>query len=267
MKEPLSIQSRNNNKVKAVASLKESKFRKQSGLFIVEGVHETNVALDYGYDIDSVFFANEKPVSSLTDKIANDVDAFQVSESVFDKLSSRQHPDGILCVFRQKDFPGVSQLRPDGSTILILDGLEKPGNYGAILRSAAAFGIKKVVISGGHLDPYSAQVIRNSRAHSLSFEHYRDGEESIRDWLAGNGYISFVASPKSRDDLQDISFKEVRTAIILGSEHDGVSEFWKEHANRSFSIPMTGKVDSLNVAVSASIVLYEVFKQSTNRTQ
>lgn len=263
MKEPLLIQSRNNSKIKAVASLKESKFRKQSGLFIVEGLHEVAVALEYGYAVDSVFFTEEKSNHELIARTGDNVDQYKVNDSVFAKLSTRQHPEGLLCVCNQKAFPKISAIRASDETVLILDGLEKPGNYGAILRSAAAFGIRKVIISGGHLDPYNPQVIRNSRAHALSFEHFRDSEEAICDWLSENGYTSFVASPETTKSLQEIDFTVGRTAIILGSEHEGVSEFWKRHANCSFSIPMTGKVDSLNVSVSASIVLYEVFKQRT----
>ena len=260
MRDPLSIQSRNNPRIKATAGLKESKYRKQTGLFIVEGLHEIEIGLQYNYPMVSLFYSEQRKFESLRKKICDSVELFEVSSAIMDKLSLRQNPEGIIAVCRQMPLTGISELTNDNQVLLILDGLEKPGNHGAILRSAAAFGIQNVILNHCKLDPYNPNVIRNSRGHSLSFRHYKDEAETTFTWLQSHQYQSYVASPEATLDVQDLRF-DPKSAIILGSEHDGVSEFWKEHASRHFSIPMTSKVDSLNVSVSASIVLFEAFKQ------
>jgi len=261
MRVPLSIQSRNNPRIKAIASLKEGKHRRTEGKFLVEGLHEIRVALQYRHPIETVVFTEPKLITELESLIDDRVELLQANRSVFEKISMRQHPEGVLAVCGSQILPGVKDLEPPDRPILILDGLEKPGNHGAILRSAAAFGMEEIILNDGQLDPYHPNVIRNSRGHSLGFRHFQDTREATLNWLKEHGYHSYVASPEAESAIEDLKF-ERRTAIILGSEHAGVSHFWKNNAENLFRIPMTTQVDSLNVSVSASIVLYEVFKQS-----
>ncbi len=265
MREPLSIQSRNNPRIKAVVSLKDSRYRRQTGLFIVEGEHEISIALQYGYSIETLIFIDNKIPLFIAKTLRNDVDTLSVSADLFSKISLREHPDGILAVCRAQKILDLENFNSPVRPLLILDGLEKPGNHGAILRSASAFGISEIILNQGSLDPYNPNVIRNSRGHSLAFRHYQDSHEKTLNWLKRERYITYVASPEAEMSIGNMKFDN-NTAIILGSEHAGVSDYWKKNADRLFKIPMTGSVDSLNVAVSAAIVLYEVFKQKVDNS-
>lgn len=262
MDKPLLIQSRNNPRIKGTAALKDAKHRRASGLFIVEGLHEVRTALSYGYPIKELYSLESVYHSSgdFQESLPSAIRHYLVSQTVFDKLSNRQNPDGVLAVCEQSPIPSLHEVDPFTRPILILDALENPGNLGAILRSCAAFGFSDIVLNDTALDPYHPNVIRNSRGHSLGLKIYRNTREETLDWLQANGYRSLIATPESEETLSTIKVDQ-KTAFILGNEHHGVSEFWRENAQERIRIPMTGMVDSLNVSVSASIVLYEVFKQ------
>lgn len=262
MNEPLLIQSRNNPKIKSVAGLKEAKHRRSSGLFTVEGVYEIQTATGYQYPIKELY-CEASVYPEIIDQFADLFETcrcFLASKSVFEKLSVRQNPDGVIAVCEQQQIQSIHDIEPFERPLLILDQLENPGNLGAILRSCAAFGVKDIILDDTALDPYHPNVIRNSRGHSLGLTIYRDNKEDTLDWLNENCFDSFIVSPDSKKEIASIKVGS-KTAFILGNEHHGVSQFWKEKAKKQIRIPMTGIVDSLNVSVSASIVLYEVFKQ------
>ena len=260
MKPPLLIQSRSNARIQHVAALKHAKARRESQQFLVEGMHEVAVALDTQMEIQCIASVHDSVFSRWESQISDAVETLLVSASVFEKMSVRQHPDGVLMVCRQPTLPPVESLPEQAGTVLVLDGLEKPGNHGAILRTAAAFGVNAVVLNDGQIDPFHPNVIRNSRGHSLRISHYRGSAETTRAVLEARGYTTCVASPSATVQLHELKLP-ARCAIILGAEHAGVSAFWEQHAAQRFRIAMTDAVDSLNVSVSASIVLYEVFKQ------
>lgn len=260
MRSPLVIQSRNNPRITRIAGLKDSRQRRELGLFIVEGWHEVSVAMEANVAIQSIVSVSEASFEQLRAAVTDDVETLLVSPSVFDKLSMREHPDGILLVCVLPAMPTLDEIPKDGRTILVLDGLEKPGNHGAILRSAAAFGINTVVLNEGHIDPFHPNVIRNSRGHSLKIAHYRESAKRTDDWLRSHDYRTYVASPHASQSLHELTLHS-RVAIVLGAEHEGVSGFWELQAQQPFHIRMIPGVDSLNVAVSASIVLYEVFNR------
>jgi RNA methyltransferase, TrmH family len=262
MNEPLLIQSRNNPRIKSIVGLKEAKGRRASGLFTVEGLHEVQTAVGYHYPIKELY-CEESIYPSIAEQLVDYLSiwrCFLVSQYVFEKLSNRQNPDGVIAVCEQQPIRSICDVESFERPLLILDQLENPGNLGAILRSCAAFGVKDIILDDNALDPYNPNVIRNSRGHSLGLTIYRNTKEDTFKWLSSNHFESFIVSPDSKQDVATIKVG-LKSAFILGNEHHGVSQFWKENAKKEIQIPMTGIVDSLNVSVSASIVLYEVFKQ------
>ena len=263
---PLLIQSRNNPRVKSVVALKESKYRRSSGLFLVEGIHEIRTAIGYSYPIKELYCRESayREIADALEDLPSSVSIFLVSESVFEKLSIRQNPDGVMGVCEQLPVPSLDDVEAFERPILLLDELENPGNLGAILRSCAAFGFGDIVLTDTTLDPYHPNVIRNSRGHSLGLKIYRDTKEDALRWFQEHGYTTFIATPEADHTIGEIQVNQ-KTVFILGNEHYGVSDFWKVNAQEQIRIPMTGMVDSLNVSVSASIVLYEVFKQLNPR--
>ena len=263
---PLLIQSRNNPRVKSVVALKESKHRRSSGFFLVEGMHEIRTAIGYSYPVRELYCLESayREIANTLKDLPPSVDIFLVSSSVFEKLSGRQNPDGVLGMCEQLPVPSLGDVDAFERPILVLDELENPGNLGAILRSCAAFGFGDIVLNDTALDPYHPNVIRNSRGHSLGLKIYRDTKEDALRWFQKYDYTTFIATPEADHTIGEIQIDR-KTAFILGNEHHGVSAFWRENAQKQIRIPMTGMVDSLNVSVSASIVLYEVFKQLNPR--
>jgi RNA methyltransferase, TrmH family len=246
-----------------VSKLWESRGRREQGLFPIEGWHEIQTAVAYGHRPQAIY-CEEGHLDRLQQWLNEsnlECACFLVSKSAFVAMSSRESPDGILGVFALPELPVLDLADTDDEPLILLQGLEKPGNLGAIVRSAAAFGFTKLVLLGGTADPFHPHVVRNSRGHSLGMDFFRDEDDSASQWLEKHHYQIFVADPEGTHSLGDIRFPK-RTAILLGSEHDGISDYWKNHAATQLRIPMTGKVDSLNVAVSASILLYAVFTQT-----
>jgi RNA methyltransferase, TrmH family len=262
-REPLEIQSRSNPRVKAVSRLQESRERREHGLFPVEGWHELRQALRYGHRPTAVYFEQSRwePLSVLMDEEKVVCECFSLSRAAFEGLSSRENPDGIVGVFPMPEIPGLDQTVPDGRPLILMQGLEKPGNLGAIVRSAAAFGFGNLILLGGSVDPFHPHVIRNSRGHSMGMRFFRESDEGAASWLQQHGFHLIVADPDGEESLEQIHFPRT-SAILLGSEHEGISNWWRNRASTRVRIPMTGKVDSLNVAVSASILLYAVFTRS-----
>jgi TrmH family RNA methyltransferase len=260
----LFIQSRSNPRLKEIAKLRESKVRREDHRFLIEGIHEIEVAMGYGYLLDSLYYAvsRQEKLPSWLDSPPRQVSCIALSDPAFDLISGRENPDGLVAVFIQKpelDLAGIAGNSPD---LLVLDGLEKPGNFGAIARSAAAFGFSSVMLSGGSLDPYHAHCIRNSRGHSLGLQICREAPSSAPEKLRAHGYCIVVANPEGESQLQKIRFPD-KVALVLGSEHDGITPFWHEWTDLSVTISMRPPVDSLNVSVSAAILMQQIHAQRT----
>jgi len=224
-------------------------------------LHELRMASDYGFPLKEFYFT-EKGRRLLEAELPGSADAlpcFELSEPAFQKISQREHPEGVLALVDQPELQSLDTADPEELT-LILENLEKPGNVGAILRSAAAFGFRQIVFNHGSVDPYHPHTIRNSRGHSLGMRYYRETPEGTVNWLKTHCIHSYLATPHTDRQLHEVEFQRP-LVWIFGTEHDGVSDFWMEQATEKIRIPMHSSVDSLNVSVSASIVLYEVFKQ------
>ncbi len=258
---PFAIQSKDNPRVKHLAGLKEAKGRRKSSEFLVEGFHEFKVARKHGFELKGLY-VNTKGLELLKAgylELTVGLSVFELSEVAFKKISQRENPDGIVALANQKISTDLNELDPQNN-VLVLESIEKPGNNGAILRSAAAFDFNQVVFNSEKPDPFHPHVIRNSRGHSLGMKFVGSNNEATLEWAKANHSNVCVATPDCDQMLGEFPFKTPIT-IVLGNEHDGVSDFWKKNADQNLRIPMNPIVDSLNVSVSASIVLYEVFKQ------
>ncbi len=256
------ITSRQNERIKFLIKLRDRKTRDQTSLFLVEGSHEIDVALQYSYELEQLYLLPElldNTDYSLIAESANEV--FLINSSVSDKIKSAQNTEGITAVFKQKKPVSDLEQQTYNETIVILDNIEKPGNIGAICRSAQAFGVKTLILNGATTDPYNPQVIRNSRGHSLGLDLLPVDYEKTYLSLKQDGYRFYAAFPESDTCLPNIRFHS-KSAIILGNEHEGIGDFWAIHNNQSFRIPMENRVDSLNVSSAAALVLYQKYIQS-----
>jgi TrmH family RNA methyltransferase len=144
--------------------------------------------------------------------------------------------------------------------VLIIDGLEKPGNIGALLRTADAARLDAVFLTGQGTDPYNPNVIRSSVGSVFSRPVLVVEAEHLLKWLEPQGFTLLAASPDTNHSYWDASYQDA-SAIILGTEHEGLSPFWKHHATLQVTIPMYGTADSLNVATAGALLIYEALRQ------
>ncbi|MCX7783095.1 MAG: RNA methyltransferase [Meiothermus sp.] len=257
------ITSPSNPRIKAIALLKERKERERTGLFLIEGSREIARALAAGIEVVEAYCGERlNPEEARTVAELGRLERHavkEVSESVLKKLSTRENPAGVLAVARIPHVSLASFKPPKNALLLVAVGLEKPGNLGALLRSADAAGADAVLVAGG-VDIFSPQVIRNSTGVVFSLPTYAAPEQGVLNWLEEH-QIPLVATTPHTDQVYWNANLLGPVAIVLGPEHTGLSEEWLNRARLKVKIPMQGQADSLNVSVTAALVLYEAKRQ------
>ena len=257
------ITSLQNKVLKQILSLQDNRTRKKSDEFGVEGIREIASALKNGFEVSKVCISeeilNEEEKKFLEEsKLSKDLFWF-FSKPCFEKLTVRKGNSGLYLIFKKKN-PTSSKLNSKG-LYLILDGIEKPANLGAILRTSDASGVNGIYLTNSKVDPYHPHVIRNSLGAAFSVPCFESESETLLDKLEGNQIKVFASylNPKSKSCYVQ-NYKK-GTAFVLGSEDKGITNFWKQDSIQKIIIPMNGSVDSLNVSVAASILLFEAVRQ------
>ncbi|MFA6394221.1 MAG: RNA methyltransferase [Patescibacteria group bacterium] len=255
------ITSRENAKIKEIIKLKTSKKERQTrGLIIVEGQREITLASQAGMEIISLFycplFLKDRPLPTIGHNI------YEIPPAIFKKISYRENPDGLIALTRLTE-TSLDQIKlSKNPLVIVLESVEKPGNLGAILRTADACGADAVLISDAKTDIYSPNVIRASQGTVFTVPIASGSPESICDFLKNKAITLIATTPAAAKIYTKIDLKKP-SAILMGSEDQGLSEFWLSAADEKTRIPMKGKIDSLNVSVSADIIAYEALRQRT----
>jgi RNA methyltransferase, TrmH family len=254
----MDITSPQNPRVKHIVRLREEKRqRREDGLMLVEGYDEIQLALSAGHTPRTLFSAPEL-IARQIDGI--DTENLTVSRAVFEKMSYRERPDGWLAVF---PIPHTSlhdlEVRPS-PLIVIAESVEKPGNLGAILRTADAAHVDALLVCDPRVDPWNPNVVRASRGALFSVPLVECDSASALAWLNGRGIRVLAATPSAEFTYSDVDLRQP-VAIAVGTEDEGLSEFWMSSADLQVRIPMGGRVNSLNVSVSAALILYEAVRQ------
>jgi RNA methyltransferase, TrmH family len=256
------IDSIDNPKIKNILKLQKPHERKKQGVVLVEGYKEVLAALKAGLTLVEIYYCaeygGENPsffgVAKDKKLIAN------VARKVFEKITYREEPDGYLAIFLAKNPSLVDLKLSDQPLVLVLEGAEKPGNFGAILRTADAAGVDAIIVNDAQLDIYHPNAIRASIGSIFDKQIAISTREETIAWLAAHNITSYATSKKAQKKYLEFDFT-TGTAFILGAEHSGLSEAWKESADEFIKIPMTGIVDSLNLSASAAILLFEAVRQ------
>lgn len=254
------ITSMQNPKIKQLILLQQkSSERRKKGLFVVEGIRELQHCIESGFDIDTLFVCpelNENPLPEGLDSTR----CVSVSKVIYEKIAYRGSTEGVIAevksrVLHLEDIPLKAN-----PLICVLESVEKPGNLGAVLRSADAAGADAVIVCDPLTDLYNPNLIRSSLGGIFSVPCVACGSEECIDWLKKNGIRILTAQLQDSKLYYDTDMKG-GTAIIMGTESTGLTPIWREAADAHIRIPMLGKLDSLNVSVSAAILLFEAVRQ------
>lgn len=250
--------------VKMVTSLHHKKGRLEQKLYIAEGIHLVTEALKVGAPIRQFFWTgklNSNPEGkSLLEILTPQYSGFEVTEAVFSKMSETESPQGILALIDLPEGESILQLE-NFKLGLIIDGLQDPGNVGTIIRTAWAAGLDGLFFTVGSADPYQGKVVRASMGGIFNQKIYPNQQTEALARAAKNNQIQIVAGyPDAKQPYFESDFK-VPTLLLVGNEGKGVMEEWNNHPIQKVHIPQPGHAESLNVSISAGILIFEAIRQ------
>jgi RNA methyltransferase, TrmH family len=255
------ITSSQNPKIKNILALEKPRERTRQNLFVIEGIKELSFAIEGGYKIESVFFCPEIIGSKeLQTTIKHDQLLIPVQQNVFSKIAYRESTGGVIAVGEQKQHRLETIKLSSSPLILVLEGVEKPGNLGAVLRTADAAGIDAVIICDPRIDFYNPNVIRSSIGCVFTNQIASASSEDTIQWLRKNGVSIYCTYLKASKPYYEVVYTN-SSAIIMGTEAVGLSDTWIENSNDNIIIPMQGKIDSMNVSTAAAVVVFEACRQ------
>lgn len=259
----LKITSLKNPVIKKILLLKEkSKERKKDKAFIIEGKRELSLAIKANYEINTILFYPEIITLDEVLKYAtNQTDIIEISKNIFEKLAYRSTTEGLIAVAKSKDHSLKNiRFKSDNPLILVAEAPEKPGNIGAILRTADAAGLDAVLIANPKTDLYNPNIIRSSVGCIFTNTIGTGSTQEILSFLNDKKITVFAAA--LHKDAEKYTKKDYTkpSAIVVGTEATGLSDIWLENSQKII-IPMRGEIDSLNVSVSAAIIIFEAVRQ------
>ena len=258
---PVTITSAHNPKIKNLLTLEKPRERRKKGLFVVEGRKEIALALDAGYKIQNLFFCEELiPVKELDAFRIPENDLLSVSRDVFEKIAIRENSGGVLAVMEQKTHTLESIRFSTNPLILVLEAVEKPGNLGAILRTADAAGLDAVIICDPKTDFYNPNVIRSSVGCVFTNQVASATSEETLSWLRENDIVAYSTWLKASRPYHTVDYTRP-CAIVMGTEATGLSDTWTSENQNPIIIPMRGRIDSMNVSTAAAVIIFEARRQ------
>lgn len=262
----LEITSPSNPRLKAVVALRRRRTREQSGTTLVEGLEELGLALDAGVVPQAVLHCPElmgdPDAGAALVARARDLGSqvVKVSRTAFERTAYREGPDGILALVPAVGVPVADLVVPPGALVLVCEGIEKPGNLGAMLRTADAAGVAAVIAADPVTDWGNPNVVRGSKGTVFSVPVASGTLAEVLAWLRDHG-VRLVATTPDTDRLHTDADLTGAVAIAVGAEKPGLTAAALDAADERVRIPMTGLANSLNVATSAAIVTYEAVRQ------
>ena len=256
------ITSLQNQRIKDVVKLGNARERRKQNLFVIEGARELSLAISVGgYGIRELFVCDE--LLNIESKILVEklgIPSEKVSAEVFHKMAYRDESDGIIAVSCPKHV-SLDMVRLSANPfIIVLEGVEKPGNLGAILRTADAARVDAVVVCDPKTDIYNPNTIRSSIGCVFTQQVITCTSEEILQWLKQADIRIFAAALIASEWYHKTDLTQP-SAIVMGTEADGLTDFWLRNADRCIKIPMRGYIDSLNVSVSTAIITFEAMRQ------
>jgi TrmH family RNA methyltransferase len=258
LKEITSIQ---NPIIKSLVQLQEkAKARKQSGTFLIEGKREISIAIKGGYEIETLLFLPEICSETETRKFSENAEIIAISKDVYQKLAYRDTTEGILAVAKTKSLRLSDLELSENPLILVAEAPEKPGNIGALLRTADAANLDAVIIANPKSDLYNPNIVRSS-VGCLFTNQIATGTTSEIIAFLKERKINFYCATLQNSTSYHTQDYTTPTALVVGTEATGLTEEWRKEATQNIIIPMQGEIDSMNVSVAAAILIFEAKRQ------
>lgn len=260
------ITSPQNSYIKELVQLKEkSRIRKETQTFLIEGLREISLAILGGYHIETILvntsIINKEEIENLINKASSAIEIIEVSKEVYHKLALRESTEGILAIAKSKDLSLKNiNFKSENPLILVAEAPEKPGNIGALLRSADAAGVDAMLIANPKTDIYNPNIIRSSVGCLFTTNIATGTTSEIISFLKENSIDIYGASLTASVEYQTVDYTSP-SAIVVGTEATGLSDEWLQNTTQNIIIPMRGAIDSMNVSVSAAILIFEAVRQ------
>jgi RNA methyltransferase, TrmH family len=262
----MEITSLQNPRVKHLVKLREDKKQRQhDGLILVEGFDELTLALACGFIPSTLLTAPELASQTLTFPRAENprgepAETITVSRAVFEKISYRDNPDGWLGIFPMPAHTLADLTFSEAPLVIVAESVEKPGNLGAILRTADAAHVDAVLVCDPRVDVWNPNVIRASRGAVFAVPVVEVKSPEALSWLRSRKMRVLAATPSAEALYTSVEMKGP-LAIAVGTEDEGLTDFWMQNADLRVKIPMAGKVNSLNVSIATALMTYEALRQ------
>lgn len=255
------ITSLQNPQIKNLVKLRQRRQRDQQQLMLIDGVRALTLALRNGFSVETLYYRSEIASPVLIELARSKAVRLQpVSEAVFQKIGYGDNPDGHLGLAPQPKRQLADLPHRPNPLYLIAEGLEKPGNLGAILRSADAAGISGLIICHSQTDIYNPNVIRASQGAFFTVPLAVTPHNVLLPWLREQHLVVYAAAPHAEKNYSTVDMTGP-TALVVGAEADGLTATWFNFT--TVGIPMVGQVDSLNVAQTATLLIFEAVRQRT----
>ncbi|XCF07627.1 RNA methyltransferase [Tamlana crocina] len=264
------ISSAQNPIIRQLVQLKDkSRERKKSGTFLIEGGREIELAIKGGYALETVLFCSELFSKEQLNEFLNvrlsgvetHKDKIEISQEIYQKLAHRGTTEGILAVAKSKSHLVKNLVfNTENPLILVAEAPEKPGNIGALLRTADAANADAVIIANPKTDLYNPNIIRSSVGCVFTTPIAMGTTDEIISFLKSKHINIYCAALQASVDYHTQDFTKP-TAIVVGTEATGLSEAWRQHSTQNIIIPMQGEIDSMNVSVAAGILIFEAKRQ------
>ena len=260
------IQSTQNTRVKTLFQLKEkSRARKKAGTFLIEGTREITLAIKGNYTFQTLLYClaicDKEQLKAITNTLVATTEIIEISTEVYQKLTHRSTTEGIIAVAKAKNHSLEElQFNSKNPLILVAEAPEKPGNIGALLRTADAAGIDTVLIANPKTDLYNPNIIRSSVGCVFTNTIATGTTDQIISLLQKQNIAIYCAALQASVNYDTINYT-TSTAIVVGTEATGLSQEWLDNSDSNIIIPMHGTIDSMNVSVAAGILLFEAKRQ------
>lgn len=265
MNEIKEISSLQNPLIKKILVLKDkSRERKKEGLFVLEGQRELELAIKGGYQIQTLLFNEsiipKENIQKQIGSLAHSPSLISVSKEVYQKIAYRETTEGSVAIAKSKTH-GLNELHlKDNPLVLVAEAPEKPGNIGALLRTADAANLNAVIIANPKGDMYNPNVIRSSVGCVFTNQIATGTTAEVIDFLRNKNFDIYSAALSASKPYTELDFTKT-SAIVVGTESTGLSKEWLDHSTQQMIIPMRGEIDSMNVSVSAAVIIFEALRQ------